>query len=68
MLLELFEESGFIKISEKNSAFYIIEFFGVDDVSKILHKPKYAQIFELIIECEEFQKSLLEDDLAQILV
>ncbi len=68
MLLALYEEVGFIKILDSNSSFYIIEFLGVDDITKVLHSEKYAQIFELIIECEEFQKSLLEDDLAQILV
>ncbi len=68
MLLSLFEEVGFIKILEKNSAFYMIEFMGVDDISKVLHCEKYSQIFELIIECEQFQKSLLEDDLGQILI
>ncbi len=68
MLLALYEEVGFIKILEKNSAFYLIEFIGVDDISKVLHCEKYSQIFELIIECEQFQKSLLEDDLAAILV
>lgn len=68
MLLALYEQVGFIKILDKNSAFYIIEFVGVDDISKVLHNEKYSQIFELIIECEQFQKSLLEDDLSQILV
>lgn len=68
MLLELFEQVGFIKIIDKNSAFYTIDFLGVDDISKVLHSEKYSQIFELIIECEQFQKSLLEDDLTQILV
>lgn len=68
MLLALYEEVGFIKILEKNSAFYLIEFIGVDDISKVLHSEKYSQIFELIIECEQFQKSLLEDDLGQILI
>ncbi|MBR6722292.1 single-stranded-DNA-specific exonuclease RecJ [bacterium] len=67
MLLALYEEVGFIKILDKNSSFYTIEFLGVNDISKILHSPKYAQIFELIIECEQFQKSLLEDNLEQIL-
>lgn len=67
MLLELFEQVGFIKILDKNSAFYTIEFLGVDDISKVLHNEKYAQIFELIIECEQFQKSLLEDDLTSII-
>lgn len=68
MLLALYEQVGFIKILDKNSAFYTIEFLGVDDISKVLHSEKYSQIFELIIECEQFQKSLLEDDLTQILV
>lgn len=68
MLLSLYEEVGFIKILEKNSAFYTIEFLGIDDISKVLHSGKYSQIFELIIECEQFQKSLLEDDLEQILI
>lgn len=68
MLLSLYEEVGFIKILEKNSAFYMIEFMGVDDISKVLHNEKYSQIFELIIECEQFQKRLLEDNLEQILI
>jgi len=68
MLLALYEQVGFIKILDKNSAFYTIEFIGVDDISKILHTEKYTQIFELIIECEQFQKSLLEDDLTQIVL
>ncbi len=67
MLLDLYEEVGFIRVLDRNSAFYTIEFLGVDDISKILHSTRYAQIFELIIECEEFQKSLLEDDLASLL-
>ncbi len=68
MLLALYEEVGFIKILDKNSAFYTIEFLGVDDISKVLHSAKYSQIFELIIECEQFQKSLLEDNLEDLLV
>jgi single-stranded-DNA-specific exonuclease len=68
MLLDLYEEVGFIKISEKNSTFYIVEFIGIDDFAKILHSKKYSQIYELVMECEEFQKSLLEDDLEEILI
>lgn len=68
MLLALFEEVGFIKILDKNSAFYTIDFLGVDDISKVLHSVKYSQIFELIIECEQFQKSLMEDNLEDLLV
>jgi len=68
MLLSLFEEVGFISIIDKNSAFYTIKMIGIDDMAKVLHSEKYAQIFELMLECEEFQKSLLEDDLNQVIV
>lgn len=67
MTLGLFEEVGFIKILDKNSAFYVIEFVGISDIGKVLHSPKYSQIYELMLECEEFQKSLLEDNLEQII-
>ena len=68
LLLSLYEEVGFIKIIEKNSAFYKIEFLGISDFSKVLHSTKYSQIYDLVMECEEFQKSLLEDDLEEILL
>ncbi len=67
MLMDLYENLGFIKINDKNSAFYNIEFLGVDDVSKILNSEKFSQIFELCLECEEFQKNLLEDNLEEII-
>lgn len=67
-LLDLYEEVGFIKISDRNDNFYTIKFLGIDDISKILHSEKYAQIFDMIVECEAFQKSLLEDDLNEVLV
>ena len=67
MLLELYEETGFIKILEENPSYYIIEFLGIDDISKVLHSVKYSQIFDMILECEEFQKSLLEEDLNLLL-
>lgn len=68
MLMDLFEESGFIKINEKNSAFYMIEFLGIDDITKIMDNPKFAQVYELSLECEEFQKTLLEDNLDEIIL
>lgn len=68
LLLDLYEEVGFIKITDKTNAYYNIEFLGIDDISKVLHSEKYSQIFDKIIECEAFQKSLLEDDLNLLLV
>lgn len=66
-LLDLYEEVGFIKVKERNKAYYVVELLNIDDLSKILHSEKYSQIFDMIIECEAFQKSLLEDDLNQVL-
>ncbi len=68
LLLDLYEEVGFIKITDKTNAYYSIEFLGIDDISKVLHNEKYSQIFDKTIECEAFQKSLLEDDLNLLLV
>ena len=65
-MLSLFEEVGFIKILDKNSSFYTIDFVGIDDIGKVLHNSKYAQIYDLMLECEEFQKSLLEDRLEEL--
>ena len=65
-LLDLFEECGFIKIKEKTPSFFVIEFIGVENLAKILHNPKYAEILNMAEECELFQKSILEDDISEI--
>lgn len=67
-LLELYEEVGFIKILEKNNLFFNIELLTINDLSKVLNNDKFSQIFDKVIECEAFQRSLLEDDLEQILI
>lgn len=67
MLLELFEEVGFIKIKEKSKTYYKIEFIQVDNLSKILKTAKYGEIYDMMLECEEFQKNLLEEDLEQLI-
>ena len=65
-LMDLFEECGFIKIKEKTPSFFVIEFIGVENLAKILHNPKYAEILNMAEECELFQKSILEDDISEI--
>lgn len=67
-LLELFEENNFIKISEKNNAFYIVEYIETKDISLLLNNTKYQQILDISQECEIFQQSLLEDDLETVLL
>lgn len=61
LLFSIFEEVGLIKIKEQTKDYYIIDLTD-GDVSKALHSQKYALLLDLIEECEEFQKSLLEDE------
>lgn len=66
LMFELFEEAGFIKILERGGEGYKIEFLGISDLEKILHSSKFALILDMAEECEHFQKSLLEDDIAEL--
>lgn len=66
LMFELFEEAGFIKILERGGEDYKIEFLGISDLEKILHSSKFALILDMAEECEHFQKSLLEDDIAEL--
>ena len=65
-LLNLFDECGFVKINKKTPEYYVIEFVNIENLAKILHNPKYAEILNMAEECELFQKSILEDDLSEI--
>ena len=57
-----------IKIKEQNKNYYVIDFVGeITDLPKVLHSNKYTILTDLIAECEEFQKSLLEDDIFSLL-
>ena len=62
LLFSIFEEVGLIKIKERSKDYFVIDYNPETDVSQVLHSPKYAILTDLINECEEFQKSLLEDD------
>lgn len=66
LLFEIFAEIGLIKILEKNNDFYKIEMTENTDITSILHNIKYTSLIDLIDECEQFQKSLLEDDINSI--
>ena len=61
LLFSIFEEVGLIKIKEQTKNYYVIDLTD-GDVSKALHSQKYALLLDLIEECEEFQKTLLEDE------
>ena len=66
-LLELCAEIGFISITEKQDTFYKIEILKTTDINTILNHQKYSEIYALMEECENFQNSLLEDDLNKLL-
>ncbi len=65
-LLDLFEEVGFINVLERNENYYKINLNEISDLSKVLHSEKYSELKNLITECEEFQKELLEKDLTEL--
>ena len=66
-LLELFEQTEFIEILDRNSLLYSIKLLGKNDLNEILTHPKFLDILNISEECELFQNMLLEDDLEQIL-
>ena len=63
LLFSIMEECGILKIKEQNSDYFVIELTGETDIAKILHSQKYQLLTDMIDECENFRKSLLEDDL-----
>lgn len=64
LLFSIFDDIGLIKIKEQNKDYYVIDFAGDgSELPQALHSPKYAILSDLIEECEEFQRTLLEDDL-----
>lgn len=63
IMFSLFEDIGLIKIKEKNKDYYIIEFNENAKITDVLHNEKYSVMLDLSEECEQFQKSLMEDDL-----
>lgn len=68
LLFSIFDDIGLIKIKEQNQNYYVIDFVGeITDLPKVLHSNKYTILTDLIAECEEFQKSLLEDDIFSLL-
>lgn len=66
LLFSIFDDVGLIKIKEKNKDYYVVDFGEISDLPKVLHSAKYPILVEMLDECEEFQRSLLEDDLFSI--
>lgn len=63
LLFEIMQDCGIIKIKEKSTDYYIVEITKNSNITDILHSEKYSEFLDLVDECEQFQKNLLEDDL-----
>ena len=62
LLFSILEDTNLVKIKEKNKDYYVIDFTGEGDITRVLHSPKYSILTDMVAECEEFQKTMLEDD------
>ena len=62
LLFSILDDTGLIKIKEHTKDYFVIDYNANAEISQVLHSPKYSILTDLIEECEEFQKSLMEDD------
>ncbi len=67
LLFEIFQEIGLIEIVENGGSYYVVKITNNVDLSAVLHNEKYQEFIEISQECEQFQKSLTEDDLETLI-
>ena len=67
LLFSILDDINVIQIKEKTKDYYIVDYNPQADISLILHSPKYTILTDMIAECEEFQKSLMEDDVYSLI-
>lgn len=61
-LLEMFEDTGMIKILERGEDSFKIEFLAVVELSKTLHTVKYAEFVELMNTIAEYKHKFMTMD------
>ena len=62
-LLEVFEDTGMIKIKERNEDSFLIEFINAVELSKTLHTIKYAEFVELLNTVREYKQKFMTIEL-----
>ena len=62
-LLEVFEDTGMIKIIERNEDAFLIEFINTVELSKTLHTIKYAEFVELLNTVREYKQKFMTIEL-----
>ena len=63
ILLEIFKDCGMIKILERESEYYKIEFICGIEISKTLHTPKYAEFIELMNSINDYKNNFMKINL-----
>ena len=63
ILLEIFQDSGMIKILSREDEFYKIEFLVGVELSKALHTIKYAEFVELMNTINDYKNKFMTVDL-----
>ena len=63
VLLEIFNESGMIKISSRSEDSYVIEFLSGIESSKLLTTAKYAEFIELMNTINDYKNKFMTMDI-----
>ncbi len=63
MLLEIFEDTGMIKIISRGENNFKIEFLNSIEIAKALHTPKYAEFVELMNTIRNYKNHFMTMDL-----
>lgn len=63
IMLEIFEDTGMIKITNRNNNSFTIEFVGTIEISKAMHTPKYAEFAELMNTIIDYKNNFMSLDL-----
>ena len=62
-MLEMFEDTGMIKIKERNEDAFKIEFLQSVELSKALHTMKYAEFVELMNTINDYKNKFMTIDI-----
>ncbi len=62
-LLEMFEDTGMIKIKERKDDAFLINFENAIELSKVLHTIKYAEFVELMNSINEYKNKFMTADI-----
>ena len=64
--LDLAEECNILSVEERSENYYKVNLSAPENMPEVVNNPKYVEIVNMAEDCELYQKSLLEDDIADI--